>query len=219
MTKECLICHGPALVRAPSRYERTKTCSRLCASRYAAYIQGLHQHELAVWRRIAPKQPVSHRLIPLTQHAVSKVDIEDFDAAMEKNWCLSDTGYARRTSSRMNERLHRFVMERVLGRELSPREQVDHINGDRLDNQRSNLRVVSNAENARNRPAQRNSGSRLKGVTRSDTVSERWTTELQILGTRLRWGGMESAEEAAWMYDQLALALHGDYARLNFEYV
>lgn len=77
------------------------------------------------------------------------VDEDDFALYGHMRWHLSDSGYAVRrarlgTGSK-TYRLHRLVAEAPEGM------IVDHLNGDKLDNRRSNLRVCTQAENARNR--------------------------------------------------------------------
>ena len=58
-------------------------------------------------------------------------------------------GYAMCTRAR-GDQLHRMVMERVVGRKLLTEETVDHINGERLDNRRENLRIATKRENCTN---------------------------------------------------------------------
>lgn len=77
------------------------------------------------------------------------VDDDDFALYGHMKWYMSDTGYALRTTKvngiTIRHRLHRLIAE--------PPEHmvVDHLNGDRLDNRRKNLRVCTQRDNARNR--------------------------------------------------------------------
>lgn len=218
ITKECAVCKGPALVRYPARYERTKTCSRLCANRYLALTnKGERQRQEARSRRTLPVQPKQYRLVPLTRGQVCKVDNQDFSFAMRDNWCCTDTGYARRTEKTAgNIRLHRLIMERALGRDLLATEQVDHISGDRLDNRRSNLRLATTRENSTN--ARRDNTTGYRGVERTDSVSVRYAARIALEGKRFYVGRFDDKKEAAWMYDQWASQLHGEFAVLNFTY-
>lgn len=71
------------------------------------------------------------------------VDDDIFDRYGELRWHLSDTGYAVRRMNHKTTRLHRLIMD-------CPGELViDHINGNKLDNRRSNLRICTQKENAR----------------------------------------------------------------------
>lgn len=80
----------------------------------------------------------------------AKVDEDTLKSYGHLSWFLSDTGYAMRRptlddGSKVTVRLHRLVAEAPEGM------VVDHLNGDKLDNRRDNLRVCSQADNARNR--------------------------------------------------------------------
>lgn len=95
---------------------------------------------------------------------------------------------------------------------------VDHINRNRLDNRRSNLRVITKSQSAINREALRDkaSGITFKGVV---FIKSRQVFGVRIRGSglpRLQWSPFPSAESAARMYDKLARVLHGEFAVLNF---
>ena len=101
---------------------------------------------------------------------------------------------------------------------------VDHINGDTMDNRRSNLRVCSKDENGRNRKiASKNNTSGFKGVSYRkkgpDMINEwsrPWQAYINYDKKRHHLGMFATAEEAARAYDSEALELHGEFARLNF---
>lgn len=107
-------------------------------------------------------------------------------------------------------RLHRLLLG------LSPDNPlvVDHINGDGLDNRRSNLRIATIAQNARNSiPRGR---TKLKGVCLRK--SRRYAVRIwnAASGVTENLGTFDTSTEAALVYDQRARELHGEYARLNF---
>lgn len=88
--------------------------------------------------------------------------------------------------------LHRFLLE-VTDSSL----QVDHINGNSLDNRKSNLRVVSNAENQQNRSkgAQSNSKSGVRGVS-WHKASKKWCAQIKVDGKTIWLGVHKTIEEA-----------------------
>lgn len=110
--------------------------------------------------------------------------------------------------------MHRAVMERVVGRKLSRSEKVDHIDGNGLNNARSNLRIVSHSQNLANRPGWRQAASRFKGVTKS--CGGRWAARIFPHGKNIWIGVYDTEEDAARAYDVAAVIHFGECAKLNF---
>lgn len=105
--------------------------------------------------------------------------------------------------------MHRFIMDAPKG------QQVDHINGNKLDNRKSNLRICSHSENLRNQRKPKDNKSGFKGVS-WHKGAKRWCAEIRSNGKRHHLGYFDTAEDAAKAYDIAATLIHGDYARLNF---
>ena len=103
-----------------------------------------------------PSKPV--RQIQLSQGRVALVDEDDFETLKQSKWSSHrkrNTFYAITSAYRPDgvgtkESMHRRVFARILGRRLATIEQVDHVNGDGLDNRRENLRLATKAQNGRN---------------------------------------------------------------------
>jgi len=91
-------------------------------------------------------------------------------------------------------------------------EQVDHENGNGIDNRRANLRICSRFENARNATA-RIGVAGYRGV--SPTYS-RWAAKISVEGKKLYIGSFDTPIEAALAYDAAARKHHGSFAVLNF---
>lgn len=107
------------------------------------------------------------------------VDDEDFELFAHLPWHLSVQGYAVRVSPRTNGRQYGYRLHReILGLALGDPLQGDHINGDRLDNRRSNLRVVEAFANAQNVNAQANGRSAHRGVYWCNT-RKRWAAQVR----------------------------------------
>jgi HNH endonuclease/AP2 domain len=96
--------------------------------------------------------------IKLTQGKFALVDDADFEWLDQWKWTFNSNGYAFRLKRPTYIFMHRLLMD------FPEYNQVDHINGDRLDNQRHNLRIVSRLQNNRNRNFQRNNTSGVIGV-------------------------------------------------------
>lgn len=146
--------------------------------------------------------------IPLTQGKVALVDDEDYEWLNQWKWRFGD--YAIRTLPRDSGpirfvRMHRLIMAAPAGLE------VDHINGNPLDNRRKNLRLCSHAENTRNTKIHNRTG--FKGVQPN---GKGWTAKIKTLGKTKYIGFYRTPEEAAKAYDQKAVELFGEFARTNF---
>ena len=99
--------------------------------------------------------------IKLTQGKVALVDDGDFEWLSQWKWTYKNGGYAYRSiGSKGHIFLHRAIMK-------SPKNlEIDHINGNGLDNRRSNLRFATHKQNIRNQQKQKNRTSKYKGVSR-----------------------------------------------------
>jgi hypothetical protein len=127
-------------------------------------------------------------------HAV--VDDEDFERLDRYRWCLSTGGYARRVIVEGGRRRSLLMHRELLGIENRPHSvQGDHINRDRLDNRKVNLRIVTPAQNMQNQISRSGSTSRFRGVWRANTG--RWRAEVKLRGVRYKLGSFEHEIDAA----------------------
>ncbi len=100
-----------------------------------------------------------------------------------------------------------------MGLEFSDKKQVDHEDGNGWNNQRFNLRIVTNQQNTFNqRP--RIGLSNFKGVC---LIEGKWAARIQAGGNRIYLGYYDDERDAAIAYDEAARMFHGQYAFLNFE--
>ena len=147
--------------------------------------------------------------IPLTQGKYAIVDNADFSLLNQFKWCLLHT-YAARTKYKPKKTvlLHRVILNNPVGME------IDHINGDGLDNRRKNLRIVSHQQNLFNRRSNKNSSSVYRGVSWSKS-NNKWHAFIQKNGVLFHLGHYSSEREAAMVYNKKAKELFGEFARLN----
>jgi hypothetical protein len=151
--------------------------------------------------------------VPLSRGLVAIVDDADYDLVLAHGPWYADpsdvTFYARhnRWIGRRctSVKLHQLLLDAPL---------VDHVNGDGLDNRRSNLRPASHVENARNRARRSDNRSGFKGVQHRD--DGRWRARIQAPTRRIHLGIFPTRIEAAHAYDAAAIELFGEFARLNF---
>lgn len=131
------------------------------------------------------------RLRDGTEQGISVIDEEDLDDVMPWRWRLTTDGYACRTSREGEIFMHRQLLGLKVGSPL----QGDHINRDRLDNRRANLRIVTRWENTQNqRPIGRT--SRFRGVSRSMNGC-RWRARVWIKGVAHHLGHFVDEQDAA----------------------
>lgn len=88
---------------------------------------------------------------------------------------------------------------------------IDHVNGDPLDNRRSNLRVCRQSQNCQNRKAQKNNKLGLKGVCK-DTKKNLYRSSIMKDGKLVFLGYSKTPEEAHEKYKKAAIELHGEFA-------
>lgn len=153
--------------------------------------------------------------VALTRGYFALVDDADYERVMAAGpWQAQPNGrttYVQRAQCQGNGRpttqhLHTFI---------TGWPYADHLNGDGLDNQRTNLRPTTHAQNMFNKRLYRNSTSGFKGVTRRRSDG-RWQAQIQANKKHRHLGYFDAAEDAARAYDAAARELHGEYARLNF---
>jgi hypothetical protein len=156
------------------------------------------------------------RKIALTQNKFALVDDEDYLSLCKHKWYAAKypcNYYAfgkiiTKNNVRLNIRMHRFILK------PPPGKQVDHINGNGLDNRRCNLRVCTNSENQQNRhKVCSNSG--FKGVS-WDKNENKWRTKIGVKGKTIHIGYYDEKLDAAHAYDVAANSYFGVFAKLNF---
>lgn len=151
------------------------------------------------------------KIIKMESGEKIKVDDADYESLTKQKW-YNFRGYALRWQGRRIFYMHRVIMDVAWDNDLV----VDHINGDKLDNRRSNLRMATRSQNAQNRPASYhpNKTSKYKGVGWI-THMGKWRTRIQIEGKRQTIGFYENEDDAALAYNETARKLYGKNAYLN----
>lgn len=156
--------------------------------------------------------------IELTRGYFAIIDDEDVELVANYSWRViptRNTMYAKayvRGSGRKNPQqvfMHRLIMD-------APKElEVDHINGDGLDNRRENMRLCSHAQNLQN---QRNDSSRgssiYKGVSWSKK-DKKWIAQICKEYSNEVLGYFKDEKEAALAYNEAALDFFGEFAKIN----
>lgn len=151
--------------------------------------------------------------IPLTRGQSALVSDADYDWLNQWRWLVVGPGYAGRFEGPKGA--HRMVYMHRAVLDAQPGQRVDHINGDRLDNRRENLRLVSGSQNQQNRRLASHSTSGYKGVC-WHRGTRKWHTRITVNRKRIHLGYYEDLETAALVYDAAARLFFGEYARPNY---
>jgi hypothetical protein len=142
-------------------------------------------------------------------NTIFKIDRADYDTISEYRWWDDGHGYIVTSDDGRTRFLHNYILPKKHGY------FCDHINRDKTDNRRQNLRYATNAENARNRGLYSNNSSGYIGVIRHKN-NNKYRALLECNGKSINIGQYATAEEAARARDKAALYYFGDFAVLNF---
>lgn len=149
---------------------------------------------------------------------LAMVSDEDFERVSALKWLLKPSGlylknnYAQylfyEGKIRKGLLLHRFILNPKNG------EIIDHIDGNGLNCQRENLRIVTHSQNMCNRRPTKFSSSKYKGVYMCKT-RKLWCAQIMINKKQKNLGRFKTEKEAAIKYNELAIKIHGEFAWLN----
>lgn len=158
--------------------------------------------------------------IPLTKGHVAIVDEQDADLAQFKWYVamMNDLHYAERYAPEADGRkivsMHRTILERIISRPLVKGEVCDHIDGNVLNNRRSNLRLATHQQNMRNKKRSRNNTTGYKGVRWYAPLSK-YNARITVNNKCIHLGYFSNAEEAHEAYKQAAVKYFGEFARFE----
>lgn len=147
----------------------------------------------------------------LTRGLKATIDIADYELVRTKKWRAVKTGrndiyvaawHRLETGDRKQITLHRFLANPPAGM------QVDHVDGNALNNCRSNLRICSASQNQMNKGKYPTNTSGFKGVSRRGS---RWRAVIHISGKQIHLGSFATAEAARDAYISKGRKIHGEF--------
>ena len=134
------------------------------------------------------------------------IDRKDLKGIDLSNLRITDHGYVMLG----DKYLHRLILN------PSTDMQIDHINKNKLDNRRCNLRVCTNSENQMNRGKTRANTVGVKGVYRArGSIKKIYRAQIKANKKTYYLGSFEKPDEAGAAYKKAAKQLHGEFARVN----
>lgn len=159
--------------------------------------------------------------LSISRNKIALIDREDLSKVNILRWYCNNFGYAVSTkyikgSGRKNQKSESILMHRViLG--VPKNIFIDHINHNRLDNRKSNLRIATYQQNQWNK-SKILSSSKYKGVSyfkRDDC----WRARIKLNYKEHHIGFFKNELHAAMAYDIWAKELFGEFANLNFKQI
>lgn len=155
--------------------------------------------------------------IALSNGLIALIDDTDFDKVRAHSWSASRTSSTRvyaayktvKNGKGVTVYMHRAILGAPKGME------VDHINGNGLDNRRSNLRLVTRRQNTINARLSIRNTTGFRGVSPARRPG-RYVATIHVNRTKRHLGTFPNPTEAAVAYDAAAREHFGEFARLNF---
>ena len=129
------------------------------------------------------------------------IDVDDYEKFVKGESFNSYKGYVRNASGK---RIHRLIMNAPDGMD------VDHINGDPLDNRKSNLRICSRSQNQMNKGKPKNNTTGFKGV-HFYKPSGKFISNIRVDGKNVYLGSFEKSEDAYKAYCEACVKYHQEF--------
>ena len=155
--------------------------------------------------------------IPLSQEKSVKISPEDYKYLTQWTWYSNGARMeyviGNCQKKKVGNRIRRILMHKLIasrmGLKLGPRQQIDHINGDTLDNRRENLRPATPSQNNQNQNLRKNSSTGVKGV--SLTKRGDYHAYCAVNGKRRFSKHYKTLEEASREVKKARKRLHGEF--------
>lgn len=141
--------------------------------------------------------------IKLTRGQIAIIDNEDFEKVSKFKWNYATVGYATNK---------KFYLHHLIIGKPKKGFVVDHINQNKLDNRKCNLRFVTHSQNHANQIKQKNNTSGFRGVSWN---KGKWEVRIKYFGKTLHFGMFNNKIDAAKRYNIKAHELFGEFALLN----
>ena len=149
------------------------------------------------------------KIIKLNKDRSAMIDDCDYNKVNKFRWYVSWNGYAMSNIKGRQTRMHRLILGLSNDKRI-----IDHVDGNKLNNTRSNLRFSDKSTNGANRNKTVLNKSGYKGV-HFDKINRNWRAMIRVHGKSKHIGSFSDVYDAALAYNRAALAYFGEFARLN----
>lgn len=143
------------------------------------------------------------------------IDTEDLERCRKYKWCVMSKKSVRQfyIMNAKAGKLHAFILRYKTNSKM----HIDHIDGNTMNNRKSNLQICTNQQNQLKKKMQSNNTSGYRGVTWyvNPGKTSRWMAQIYFNHKRHHIGYFDSKEEAALAYNEKAKEFFGDFAVLN----
>lgn len=136
------------------------------------------------------------------------IDIEDFEKVKKYSWCISKTGYPVANINGKVIKLHRYLLNVKNSKII-----IDHKNRNPLDNRKSNLRICTQLENARNTTVSKNNNTGYLGI--SLTAQGKYRARITVNRKEIRLGNYEKIEDAINARKKAEKIYFGEFAPMG----
>jgi len=136
------------------------------------------------------------------------IDADDFDVVSKHKWTLQSGGYVRTFVGKNVLYLHRLVMG------ANGNLEIDHINRNKIDCRKQNLRFATRTQNSANKDCNKGNPIKVKGV-RWDKTRNKYLARIGYNGITKNLGRYDNLIDASRAYDEAAIRIYGEYANIN----
>lgn len=140
-------------------------------------------------------------------------DLDDYTLIKEYCWCIDCEGYASTNlwddDKKKSIRMHRLIIS-IPGKKY----EIDHINNNKKDNRKCNLRIVTRSQNSMNRGLQSNNKTGVTGVTFYEPY-DKWNSQIALNGKHINLGYFSDFEDAVKARKEAEEKYFGEYSYDN----
>jgi hypothetical protein len=162
---------------------------------------------------------MNYRIIKLSCGTECIVDEEDFDEINKYTWRLVGAGYVSRNcvyKTETNSKKQRTIYMHKFLKPCPKGKEIDHKNGNKLDNRKENLIICDRQQNCRKRPKLKRTKHKLTSKYKGVSFHQnKWRVRIFVENKEIYLGSFIDEKDAAKAYNEAALTYFKEYAILN----